>query len=314
MGKTNPSVTFAIPLFNEEEVIAELRRRVCEALAELPGGPHEIVLVDDGSTDSTAARCRLWAAEDPRVRFLELSRNFGHQAALTAALEYGSGDVVFVLDGDLQDPPELIHEFLAKYHEGFDVVYAKRQGRKEGLILKFCYYCFYRLIRMLSRTELPLDSGDFALLSRRVVDSMNAVPEKRRYLRGLRSWVGYSQTQVPVERGSRFAGRPKYNLSKLLQLAFDGIFSFTLVPLRAAYFMGIFAITGSLIYWLYAAYARLVEHSAPEGFTALASAIFFLAGVQLLFLGVIGEYVGRTYEEVKARPTYIVAEDSRARS
>ena len=239
---------------------------------------------------------------------MALSRNFGHQAALSAALDHASGDVVVVMDGDLQDAPEAIPRFLEVHRQGFDVVYARRTSRKEGWVLRACYYLFYRMIAALSDLRLPLDAGDFSLLSRRVVDRLKGIPEHHRYLRGLRSWIGFRQTGIPVERSERAAGRSGYTLGKLLRLAFDGIFAFSMAPLRAAALLGLVAIFAAALFSAYAVYVKFVLGRAPQGFTALILVITFFAGAQLLFLGIIGEYLGRVYEETKGRPQYIVGQ------
>ena len=301
-------ISVAIPVYNEEEILPELLRRVRDVLNGIPGGPHEIVIVDDGSTDRTTTILRKEAEEDSRLVGVVFSRNFGHQAALTAGLDHVTGDVTIVMDGDLQDEPETIPAFLEKYGEGYDVVYARRVGRKESMWLRFCYFLFYRLIGTLSKLHLPLDVGDFGLMSRRVVDEIRRMPEQHRYLRGLRTWVGFRQTGIPVERAERYAGEPKYSTIKLLKLAVDGIFSFSIVPLRFAALVGTGAISFSALYALYALYVRLAHDQTPQGFTALIVAIVFLAGVQLFFMGIIGEYIGRLFEASKARPNYIVAE------
>ena len=303
---SSPRVTVAISLYNEQEVLPELLRRVGAVLDQLPSGPHEIVLVDDGSSDGTFTGVIAAAARDARIVGVSLSRNFGHQAALSAALDHASGDVVVVMDGDLQDPPELIPRFLEEHRRGYDVVYARRVGRKEGWLLRACYYAFYRMIAVLSDVQLPLDAGDFGLVSRRVVDRLRQMREHHRYLRGLRTWVGFRQTGVPVERAERAAGKSQYSFGKLLRLAFDGVFAFSMAPLRAAAVFGFLAIAAALLFSAYAVYVRLVLGKSPEGFTALILVITFFAGVQLLFLGVIGEYLGRVYEETKGRPQYIV--------
>jgi len=302
-----PRVSVAIALFNEEEVLPELLQRLASVLDALPGGPHEMVLVDDGSSDRTFELLSAAAARDPRIVGLSLSRNFGHQAALSAALDRVSGDVVVIMDGDLQDPPEVIPRFLEEYRKGFDVVYARRTGRKENLVLRACYYAFYRMIAALSNIRLPLDAGDFGLLSKRVVANLAAIPEHHRYLRGLRTWVGFRQTGVAVERSERAAGRSRYTVGKLLRLAFDGIFAFSAAPLRAAAVLGLFTVVGALLFAAYAVYVKLVEGRSPQGFTALILVLTFFSGVQLLFLGVIGEYLARVYEETKGRPQYIVS-------
>jgi len=299
-------VSVAIPLYNEAEVFPELLRRLRAVLDALPGGPHEIVFVDDGSADGTFECVAAAAAGDRRIVGVSLSRNFGHQAALSAALDNASGDVVVVMDGDLQDPPEAIPLLLAEFHKGFDVVYVRRTARKEGVLLRASYYLFYRMIAVLSNVHLPLDAGDFGLLSRRVVEEVKAIPERHRYLRGLRSWVGFRQTGIAVERAPRAAGKSSYTPAKLLRLAFDGIFAFSMAPLRAAALLGLATIAGSVLFAAYAVYVRLVLGRSPVGFTALILVLTFFSGVQLLFLGVIGEYLGRVYEETKGRPRYVV--------
>jgi dolichol-phosphate mannosyltransferase len=301
-----PRICVAIPLYNESEGFPELLRRLTDVLDAIPGGPHEMVFVDDGSADGTFERVAAAAAADRRIVGVSLSRNFGHQAALSAALDHATGDVVVVMDGDLQDPPEAIPTLIAEYQKGFDVVYVRRTARKEGLLLRASYYLFYRMIAILSNVELPLDAGDFGLLSRRVVEEVKAIPERHRYLRGLRSWVGFRQTGVAVERAARAAGKSSYTPAKLLRLAFDGIFAFSMAPLRAAALLGLAAIAGSLIFAAYAVYVKFVLGRSPVGFTALILVLTFFSGVQLLSLGVIGEYLGRVYEETKGRPRYIV--------
>ncbi len=289
---TEPRVSAAIAVHNEEAVFPELVRRLTAVLDDLPGGPHEMVFVDDGSTDRTYDLIIEAAAADSRVVGVRLSRNFGHQAALTAALETVTGDVVVAMDGDLQDRPEEIPRFVAEYEKGYDVVYAQRVRRKESLPYRAAYFLFYRLMRRLSEVKVPVDSGDFALLSRRVVDQINRLPERHRYIRGLRSWVGFPQTGVPVERDARAGGEPSYTLRKLFRLAFDGVFAFTVAPLRAAWIFGACVSALASVYALWAVFQRVFLGNSPEGFAALIVAITFFAGVQLLFLGLIGEYLG----------------------
>lgn len=301
-----PRISVAIPLHNESGGVAELLSRLGAALDSIPGGPHEIVLVDDGSRDDTLAKIRAAAKAEPRLVVVALSRNFGHQVALTAALDHVSGDIIVAMDGDLQDRPEAIPVLLAKHREGYDVVYARRAKRKEGLMLRASYFLFYRVLAWLSDIRLPLDAGDFALMTRRVVDQMRASPEHHRYLRGLRGWVGFRQTGIDVERDERFAGTTNYGPIKLLKLASDGILSFSVVPLRAATLLGAFAVAMSAAFSLYTLYAKLVLDRTPAGFTSLMLFMSFLAGVQLFFLGIIGEYIGRIYQEAKRRPLYVV--------
>ncbi len=306
MNQPGPVLSVIVPLHNEQPVIPELLRRTLAVLDSLDGGPHELVLVDDGSSDDTLPMLEEAANRDLRIVVVSLSRNFGHQAAITAGLAHTTGDATVVLDGDLQDPPEAIPALVQEFNKGYDVVYVQRTKRKESFYLRFCYWLFYRMIYWLSDLRLPVDSGDFGLMSRRVVQLLMQFPEHHRYLRGLRSWVGFRQIGIPIERFERAAGRSKYSAFRLLKLASDGLLAFSVVPIRAA---GLIGATGMMLTMLFAAYsvvARLLLHQSPKGFTALTLLITFLAGVNLLFLGIIGEYVGRIYEEAKARPLYIV--------
>jgi dolichol-phosphate mannosyltransferase len=265
------------------------------------------VFVDDGSDDHTFAILREAARQDGRILVISLSRNFGHQAALRAALDHATGDAVVVMDGDLQDIPEAIPRLLEQYSEGYDVVYAQRIRRKEPWTLRLCYFVFYKMMALLSEEQLPLDAGDFGLMSRRVVDHLRRMPEHHRYLRGLRSWVGFRQIGLPIERGERPSGQSKYGFVRLLKLAADGIFAFSIVPIRAAALIGATVTLLSMLYVAYAVYAKLFLQRSPQGFTALIVTVTFLSGVLLFFLGVIGEYVGRIYEETKARPPYLIS-------
>lgn len=308
----HPSISVAIPIYNEQDVVPELLQRTTAVLDEMPGGPHQIVVVDDGSSDLTAELLEEAAASDPRLVVVSLSRNFGHQTALAAALDYVSGDVTVLMDGDLQDSPEAIPLFIDAYRQGYDVVYAQRVDRKEAWWLRACYHLFYRLIAALSSVHLPLDAGDFGLMSDRVIEEIRKMPEHHRYIRGLRTWVGFRQIGIPIKRAARLAGKTKYSPLKLLKLASDGIFAFSIVPLRAAAILGASASGFSVLYALYALYVKFWLHS-PQGFTALVLAVTFLSGINLFFLGIIGEYVGRIYEEAKGRPHYIVRKVTRAR-
>jgi len=301
-------LSVAIPVHNEESVLPELLQRLRRVLDGLRGGPHEIVFVDDGSTDRTFAMLCEAAREDSRMIVISLSRNFGHQAAISAALDHASGDAVVTMDGDLQDIPEAIPQFVEKFEEGFDVVYAQRVRRKEPLLLRICYFLFYRMMAGLSDVHLPLDSGDFGLMSRRVVDQVRRMPEHHRYLRGMRSWVGFRQTGIPVERAERHSGKSKYSLLRLIKLAADGLFAFSIVPIRATALLGMLVVLLSFLYVSYAIYAKLVLHVSPQGFTALIVAVTFLSGIVLFSLGIIGEYLGRIYEETKARPKYVIGQ------
>lgn len=299
-------LSVAIPIHNEESVLPELLQRLRAVLDSVGEGPHEIVFVDDGSTDRTFEILAEAAKGDDRIVVLSLSRNFGHQAAITAGMDHVTGDAAIVMDGDLQDVPEVIPKFVEKFQQGYDVVYAKRVRRKEPLPLRICYFVFYRMMAKLSDIRLPLDSGDFGLMSRRVVDQVKKMPEHHRYLRGMRSWVGFRQTGIEVERAERHSGKSKYSAMRLMKLAFDGIFAFSIVPIRAAALFGAFVMSLSSLYVLYSIYIKIFQQKSPQGFTALIVAITFFSGLLLFFLGVIGEYVGRIYEETKARPEYIV--------
>lgn len=300
-------LSLAIPVYNEEAVLPELLRRTRAVLDQIPGGPHEIVFVDDGSSDRTAAMLGEAAREDMRICAVILSRNFGHQTALTAALDYVTGDATVVIDGDLQDPPETIPTLVEKFQQGYDVVYVQRIKRKEPLWLRACFWFFYRLMRSMSDLELPLDSGDFGLVSRRVVEQVRRMKEQHRYVRGLRSWVGFRQIGIPIERAERLAGESKYNVWKRLKGAADGIFAFSVVPLRAATTLGAVGILMALLVAIYSIYAKFVLHQTVPGWTGLMVSMSFLSGINLLFLGIIGEYVGRIYEEIKSRPLYVVS-------
>lgn len=307
---SHPKVSVAIPIYNEASVIDELLRRVFAVLDELPGGPHEVVFVDDGSQDETLAMLESAAESEPRIVVISLSRNFGHQPALSAAFNEVSGDVVVVMDADLQDPPEAIFPMLDKYREGHDVVYAIRVKRKEGRLKRWCYASFYRLMSWLADLRLPEGAGDFALLSRRMVRHIGESPERHRYLRGLRTWYGFSQVGIEVERSARHSGTPKYNVRRLFRLAFDGIFAFSVIPIRLATVLGLLVVFCSMLFAAYSLYAKLffdqTSGQSPTGFTAIIFAVIFLGGMQLLFLGVAGEYIARIYDEVKRRPHYVV--------
>lgn len=302
-----PRVGIAAAVLDEAEVLPAFLKRCLAVLDGLPGEGHELLLVDDGSRDGSGDLIAAAAESDPRIRLIGLSRNFGHQRALRCALDHVAGDVVILMDADLQDPPETIPDFLARWREGFDVVYARRVERKEGPLLRAGYWLHYRLLAAQSAVPLPVDAGDFSLLSRRVVDAMAAAPERHRYLRGLRAWVGFEQSGIDVERGARAAGQSKYSPLRLLALAADGLFAFSTLPLRAVTALGCLAMLLSGAFSLYAVYAKAFHDRSPRGFTALIVAIVFLSGVQLLSLGVIGEYLGRVYDEVKARPPYVIA-------
>lgn len=302
----SPRVSVAVPLYDEEEGLPELLRRLGAVMDGLPGEDHQMVFVDDGSRDRTLELLRSAADEDPRIIVVALSRNFGHQAALSAALQFVEGDVVVLMDGDLQDAPEVIPDMLERLRDGYEVVYARRDRRQEPWWLRLAYFTYYRILSTVSNVDIPVDAGDFAAFTAPVLDAIRSAPERHRYLRGLRAWAGFRQTGIPVERDARHHGRSKYGLRKLLRLASDGIFSFSIVPIRLAAVVGGITILATSTYALYALWAKFFLDRSPQGFTAQLLVITFVSGVNLLFLGIIGEYVGRVYEEVKARPLYIV--------
>ena len=305
----SPKYSFVIPIYNEEETIPELYRRVIAVLDSL-GGDGELILVNDGSRDRSLMLMRELHEQDPRVCYLGFARNFGHQIAVTAGLNFARGQVVVVLDADLQDPPELIPKMVEQCQIGYDVVYAQRtQRKKEGWFKRFTAYAFYRLLKRLADVDIPTDTGDFCLMDRQVVDVLNSMPERNRYIRGLRSWIGFRQTAVLFERDPRFAGEVKYTFAKSFGLAVNGLVSFSTVPLRLSTYLGLIAALMALIMAFLVIYWRIFFPGSPvTGYAMIAAAIFFLGAVQLFSIGILGEYVGRIYDEVKNRPLYTLAE------
>ena len=294
-----------IPVLNEIEVLPELVRRVKAAIDALDG-TVEVLLVDDGSTDGTGDAIRKVCEQDARFVGVHLSRNFGHQMAVSAGIELARGDAVAVIDGDLQDPPEILGEMRKRLAGGVDVVYAVRRERKEGLPKRAAYHVFYRLLRSLSRVPIPLDSGDCCVMSRRVVDIVRSFPERHRFVRGLRAYAGFRQEPFEYARDPRQAGKPKYTFRKLLALSADGVFTFSERPLRIATAVGSLVALGSLGYGGYLVGWRLFQGGELPGFATLAAGMFFLGGIQLLCIGILGEYVGRIHNEVKGRPPFII--------
>jgi dolichol-phosphate mannosyltransferase len=298
-----------IPLYNEEANVVELLRRVHDVLNRLRGvDDYEVVCVDDGSRDATLAGLRALLPTYPKLIIVSLSRNFGHQLAATAGLDVARGEAVVLMDGDLQDPPELIEQFLEKYREGYDVVYATRRSRKgESTFKLFTARAFYRITRRLTNVSIPVDTGDFRLMSRRVVEALKQTPERHRFLRGLVSWVGFKQTGVPYDRDARFAGITKYPFSKMLRFAFDGITAFSEIPLRfASYFGFCVSIAAFVVAGIEILIKIFTGYNLP-GYTSTIFAVLFLGGVQLIGIGILGEYIGRIYDQVKGRPLYFIA-------
>ncbi|MHB1187317.1 glycosyltransferase family 2 protein [Thiobacillus sp.] len=304
-----PLLSVVIPCFNEEEVIGETVKRLNAFCSELVNLDVELIFVDDGSHDRTPELLRSFAAEDSRIRLILFARNFGHQIAVTAGIDAASGDAVVLIDADLQDPPEVVHEMIAKWREGYDVVYGTRTERPgESAFKRATARGFYRLLNRLSDVPIPLDTGDFRLMSRSVVDTLNAMPERDRFVRGMVSWVGFKQIALPYKRAARFAGESKYPLRKMLRFATDGILSFSTKPLQVSVGLGMLCAALALAGILYALALRLFTNMWVEGWTALMIAVLFIGGVQLISVGILGEYVGRIYSEVKNRPLYIVQE------
>jgi dolichol-phosphate mannosyltransferase len=303
-----PDISFVIPLYNEEDSFEALTRRLQDIIDRIPLS-FEVVMVDDGSLDSTPEKLKQLAISDKRYQIIVLSRNFGHQIAITAGLKYATASKgVMVIDGDLQDPPELFEQFWHRFNEGFEVVYALRQSRKTSLMLKLGYFLFYRIMQKFSYIHIPLDSGDCSLMSRRVVDHINAMPEESRFNRGLRAWVGFRQTGIPVTRPGREQGKSKYNLLRLISLAMNGIFNFSKYPIRFTMMLGIVSISAALLYFLITLFRKLFIADVPSGFTALLFMIILFSGIQLIAIGTIGEYILRIFFQVKNRPLFIISE------
>lgn len=301
------TVSVVVPVFNEEATLDALVVRLERAL-EGAGLDYEVVFVNDGSRDRSAEMLRAHHARNPRLKCIMLSRNFGHQVAVTCGLDHAQGDAVIVMDGDLQDPPEVLPGLIARWRDGFDVVYAVRRRRKEGWAKVLAYKAFYWVLNRVSYLDIPLDSGDFSLMDRRVVDLLAAMPERNRFVRGLRTWVGLRQTGFEYERDARYAGESKYSFTKLLRLAFDGLVSYSFAPLRLVSNLGMLVSLSALLYMVYLLAARLFGDMTIQGWTSTVVIVLFLGGIQLLSLGIIGEYIGRIFDEVKQRPQYVIGD------
>ena len=298
-------LSVVVPVFNEQETLAELHRRLAAAVEE----PRELIFVDDGSSDGTWLVLHTFAQRDPTVRLIRLSRNFGHQAALTAGLDASHGDAVVIIDADLQDPPELIPELVSRWRDGYDVVYAVRTERAGETRFKlWTSHAFYKVLRGVAGASIPENAGDFRLMSRRVVDALAAMPERARFLRGMTSWVGFRQTGVEYRREPRYAGRSKYPLRRMMRFALDGITSFSTVPIKLVAWLGFVLVGFCIAVLVWALYTRFFTSQATPGWTSLLVVVLLLGGVQLLSLGIIGQYVARIFDEAKARPLYFVAE------
>lgn len=302
-----PSIhcSFLIPVYQEEDILPDLFKRL-DAILEKIVLPCEVVLIDDGSTDLTPDLLRHKSEIDKRYQCIFLSKNYGQQRALLAGLSYSRGQVIQFLDADLQDPPELYFTFIDYINKGYDVVYGIRKKRKEGFLKRWSYSAFYRLFKCLANIKVPLDSGDFGMITRRVAKAIIQHPEDRPFIRGLRSNVGFAQIGIPYERASRSAGKSKYTFRKLVQLGLDGLFNFTAFPIKVLVFFGVISISSSLIYFGITVYRKYVFGDVPTGFSGLLFAIILFGGFQLLALGVLGEYIQRIFFQVKNRPRYII--------
>jgi dolichol-phosphate mannosyltransferase len=309
MPNSTPQVSFVIPVYNEESNLPMLADRLVKIMDQSPI-TLEAVLIDDGSRDNSRTMLQQLALSDPRFHVVLLSRNHGHQLALTAGLSVARGsEGVFVLDGDLQDPPELLETFYAKFKEGYDVVYAVREKRKEVFYKRFAYFIFYRILKKIANIDIPLDSGDFSFISRRVVNVLNKMPEESRFIRGMRTWIGFKQIGIAYDRQERASGDSKYSFSKLVQLALNGIYNFSEFPIKFVTSLGGFAIVSSVIYLISVIVKKMFFDQVIEGFTALLFVIILFGGIQLMAIGVLGEYILRIFFQSKSRPNFIIEKE-----
>lgn len=305
---TKKLLSIVVPVYNEQEVIDETFKRLSAVFKDY-FMDVEYIFINDGSKDNTYLKLGEIASRNSCVRVINLARNFGHQIAITAGMDYAKGDAVVIIDADLQDPPEVILEMVKKWQEGYEVVYGKRLKRAgETFFKKFTAKMFYRFLDSMTDVKLPVDVGDFRLIDRKVCDAMKSLPERSRYVRGLVSWVGFKQTSVEYMREKRFAGETKYPLRKMIKLAADGIFSFSYKPLKLATFVGMLISAFSFIYLVVVLIQKFIKNDVASGWASSMAVSLFFNGVMLIVLGIMGEYVGRIYEEVKARPLYIVGE------
>jgi glycosyltransferase involved in cell wall biosynthesis len=301
-------ISIVIPMYNEELVVKESYQRL-KKVADGFKETYELVFVNDGSRDRTVAILSEICNSDARVKLIDFSRNFGHQVAITAGMDYASGEAIVVIDGDLQDPPEVIPQMIAKWHEGYDVVYGKRLERKgDTLFKKITAKFFYRLLKRMTDVDIPVDTGDFRLIDRKVAEALKSVNEKNRYIRGLISWLGFKQIGVEFSRDKRFAGETKYPLKKMLKFAFDAITSFSYKPLKLASYVGFLLSLFSFIYLLIVVYQKFFTMNTIPGWASILAVNLFFNGIILMILGIIGEYIGRIYDEAKGRPLYVIRE------
>lgn len=301
-----PQLSVVVPVYNEAEVLDTLVERLVPVL-ERVATSWELVLVNDGSRDESWSIMQRLQAREPRITLLNLSRNFGHQPAISAGMDHARGEAVVVMDADLQDPPEVLEPMLARWREGYDVVYGVRSSRKDETAFKtLTARIYYRMLNRMSPVQIPVDTGDFRLMSRRAIDALSSMPERARYVRGMVAWLGFRQIGVVFDRDARHAGETKYPLPKQIAFAADGVISFSAVPLRLATGLGLVMSGMSVLYFFYAAWMKLVAGNTVQGWASLVAVIVFIGAAQLVCLGIIGEYVGRIYEEVKQRPLYLV--------
>lgn len=296
-----------LPIFNEQENLDSLYNRVVKVLVSLKED-YEIIFINDGSQDRTKDILIDLHKKNNKIKIINFSRNFGHQIAVTAGLNFATGDRIAILDADLQDPPEILPKFFAKLNEGYDVVYAVRKKRKENIFKRTAYSLFYKILHLMASVDIPLDSGDFCVLSQRMVKTINSFPERNRFVRGLRSWAGFKQIGLEYEREKRLAGKSKYGLGKLLKLAFDGIFSFSFIPLQIMFLLGSASLFLSIMGIFWATYMKFftTAYNRVPGFATTTILIMFVGGLQLFSIGIMGEYLRRVYDEVKQRPQYII--------
>lgn len=307
-SRTSLGLSIVVPLYNEEANIEALYQRLTTVVEAL-GVSYEFIFINDGSRDRTLALAQELSRRDHHVRYIDLSRNFGHQIAVTAGLDHAAGEAVVIIDADLQDPPELIAPLYEKLQEGYEVVYAKRLSRPgENMAKLVTAKLFYRMLAAITRVSIPVDTGDFRIISRKVVDALKLMPEQNKFLRGQISWIGYRQTYVEYDRAQRLAGETGYTYGKMLRLALDGITAFSDFPLKLASLSG-FVVSGiAFLVMLYTLYARFVSHDYQPGWASLMVSILFLGGVQLIAIGIIGEYIGRLSANVRQRPLYLIAD------
>jgi len=300
-------LSIVIPIYNEQDIIPELHRRLTAVIDKIEENT-EVILIDDGSNDNSYEEMLKINRLDTRYKILRLARNFGHQVALTAGIDNSSGDAVVLMDGDLQDPPELLPRMIEKWKEGYDVVYTVKRSRKENFLKRLAFSSFYKLMHTFSVISIPMEAGNFSLMDKKVVGILKKMPERNRYLSGMRAWAGFRQIGVEFDREARFAGRPKMTLKRLIKLAFDGLISFSNAPLRLAIYVGLGSAGISFLGAAYVIYEKLFTNKAILGWASTIVAITFIGGMILLTLGVVGEYIGRIYDEVKQRPIYVLQE------